>query len=128
MLATLAEQLPFLERHLRVVDSAHDGLPLHVYRNGERREVERVHLPEGSHGPEAMERLWSVEPDGYLHLGGEPVRGPITGTFLVGKTVLPALGQEGQLLAAWSAARLITRRDKNRQKMRREMWSKIQTG
>jgi hypothetical protein len=128
VLTTLGEQLPFLEQNLRVVDSPHDGLPLHVYRDGERREVERLHVPESSPGPEPMQWLWAVEPDGYLHLAGEPVRGPIQGTFLVGKTVLPALGQEGEILAAWSAARLITRRDKNRQKMRREMWSKIETG
>jgi hypothetical protein len=41
---------------------------------------------------------------------------------------LPALGQEGELLAAWSAARLITRTDRRKEQMRREMWSKIELG
>jgi hypothetical protein len=41
---------------------------------------------------------------------------------------MPGLGLEGELLAAWSAARLITRKDRTRQKMRREMWSKFETG
>ncbi|MGC4090935.1 MAG: hypothetical protein QM756_24290 [Polyangiaceae bacterium] len=74
-----------------------------------------------------MERLWSVSPMGYLDLAGEPLRGPIPGTFLVGKTVLPALGQEGELLAAASVARIVTHRDRARQRMRRQMWTKIET-
>ena len=74
-----------------------------------------------------MERLWTVEPSGYLELAGEPVRGPVPGTYLVGKTVLPGLGQEGELIAAWSAARVITGKDRQRQRMRRQMWSKIET-
>jgi hypothetical protein len=74
-----------------------------------------------------MEWLWSVEPPGFLDLSGESVRGPIPGTYLVGKSVLPALGQEGELLAAWSAARLVSKRDRSRQKMRRQMWTKMET-
>ena len=74
-----------------------------------------------------MERLWTVEPGGYLELSGEPVRGPVPGTYLVGKTVLPGLGQEGELIAGWSAARVITNKDRQRQRMRRQMWSKIET-
>ena len=35
---------------------------------------------------------------------GEPVRGPIKNTYLVGKSVLPGLGQEGELMAAFGAA------------------------
>lgn len=128
VLATLFEHLPFLERHLRVVDSPHDGLPLVDYTSGFRREIDRIHLREGVPDPEPMARLWSVEPSGYLGIGGEPVRGPISGTYLVGGTVLPALGQEGELLAAWSAARLVTRKDRGRQKMRHQMWSKFETG
>ena len=74
-----------------------------------------------------MERLWTVDPSGYLDVAGEPVRGPIPNTYLVGKTVLPALGQEGELIAALSAARIITRKDRARQRMRQKMWSKIDT-
>jgi len=127
VMSTLREHLPFLERALSFVDSTHDGLPLWDFRNGARREVERAHLHGAAAGSEPMERLWTVEPAGYLELSGEPVRGPVPGTYLVGKTVLPGLGQEGELIAAWSAARVITGKDRERQRMRRQMWSKIET-
>jgi len=127
VLSTLRDALPFLDQHLLVVDSPHDGLPLYDYRSGSRREIDRVHLHGTGPGAEAMERLWAVEPAGYLDLAGEPIRGPIPNTYLVGKTVLPGLGQEGELMAAFGAAKLITRKDGARQKMRRQMWSKIET-
>ena len=50
------------------------------------------------------------------------------GAFVVGPSALPALGQEGELLAAWSAARIITRTDQRKEHMRREMWSKVELG
>jgi len=127
VLGTLRDALPFLDEHLLIVDSAHDGLPLYDYRSGGRREVDRMHLHGATTGAEAMERLWKVEPTGYLGIAGEPIRGPIPNTYLVGKTVLPGLGQEGELMAAFGAAKLITRKDGARQKMRRQMWSKIET-
>jgi phytoene dehydrogenase-like protein len=127
VLSTLKGALPFLGEHLLIVDSPHDGLPLYDYRTGTRREVDRVHVQGAAPGAEAMERLWTVEPPGYLDIAGEPVRGPIPNTYLVGKTVLPGLGQEGELIAAFGAAKLITRKDGARQKMRRQMWSKIET-
>jgi len=127
VLSTLREHLPFLDRSVSLVDSPHDGLPLWDFRSGSRREVERAHVQGALTAPEPMERLWTVEPSGYLELSGEPVRGPIPGTYLVGKTVLPGLGQEGELIAAWSVARVITSKDGQRQRMRRQMWSKIET-
>jgi len=127
VLGSLRDAVPFLDEHLLIVDSAHDGLPLYDYRSGARREIDRVHLHGTITGAEPMERLWTVEPTGYLEIAGEPIRGPIPNTYLVGKTVLPGLGQEGELMAAFGAARLITRKDGARQKMRRQMWSKIET-
>jgi hypothetical protein len=127
VLETLRSAFPFLDEHLLLVDSVHDGLPLVDFSTGSRREIERLHISEASPGREPMERLWSVDPPGFLGLSGEPVRGPIPNTFLVGPTVLPALGQEGELLAAWSVARLVTRRDKARQRLRQKLWSKIET-
>lgn len=130
VLSTLRTHLPFIEAEAHVIDSPHDGLPLWEYRrsaHGARRhEIDRIHLPGGA-GPEPMEWQWSVDTPGYLELAGEPFRGPVLGTYLVGRTVLPALGQEGSLLAAWGAARAITRKDRTRQKMRRQMWNKIET-
>jgi hypothetical protein len=127
VLEVLRGALPFLDENLVLVDSTHDGLPLYDYRSGARRDVDRIHVSETGATAEPMERLWTIDPPGYLDLGGEPARGPIPSTYLVGKTVLPALGQEGEVLAAWNATRLITRKDKTRQKMRRQMWSKIET-
>jgi phytoene dehydrogenase-like protein len=127
VLRNLFDALPFIERHVLVIDSPHDGLPLWDHASGARREIDRIHLPETTPGAEPMQWQWTVDPPGYLELGGEPIRGPIPGTFLVGPTVCPALGQEGELLAAWGAARIITRKDRTRQKMRRQMWTKVET-
>jgi hypothetical protein len=127
VLASLREVLPFLDEHLVLVDSPHDGLPLYDYQSGKRREVERVHLTGTQAAPEPMERLYRVDRPGYLELSAEPLRGPIPGTFLVGKTVLPALGQEGEVIAGSSAARIITRKDRARQRMRHQMWSRAET-
>ncbi|EYF06252.1 hypothetical protein [Chondromyces apiculatus] len=124
VLDAVSAELPFLERHLRLVDSAHDGLPAWVYEDGRRRLLDRGTLK----GLEPMVRQLEVDPPGYLGLSGEPIRGPIERTLLVGRTVLPALGQEGQLLAAWGAARLVTRTDRRRERMRRDMWSKVEIG
>ena len=127
VLTTLREHLPFLDNHLIAVDSAYDGLPLWDFSSGTRVEIDRVHCKETSPGGEPMDPIWTPQPAGYLGLAGEPLRGPIVGTYLAGKTVLPALGQEGELLAGSSVARLITHKHGGRQRMRRQMWSRIET-
>lgn len=128
VLATVVAELPFVERHLVAVDSVHDGQPAWIYDAGERRRVERFTLQGASSVAEPMVRKLEVDPPGYLGLGGEPVRGPIERTLLVGRSVMPALGQEGQLLAAWAAARLVTKTDRRRERMRRDMWTKVELG
>lgn len=127
-LSVLLAELPFLERHLLVVDSVHDGLPVWVYEGGRRRAVDRAALKGASLTAEPMVRQLEVDPPGYLGLAGEPIRGPIERTLLVGRSVLPGLGQEGQILAAWGAARLVTRTDRQKERMRRDMWSKVEIG
>lgn len=128
VLGTLTQYLPWLDSHLRIVDSPHDGLPVWFYENGKRRDVDRIQLIGGSLRPEPMVRQYQIDAPSFHGLCGEPVRGPIDRTFLIGRSVLPALGQEGELLAAWSAARLITRSDPRREKMRLEMWHKVEIG
>ena len=128
VLSVLVAELPFLERHLLVVDSVHDGLPAWIYEDGKRRAVPRSALRGASSVPEPMVRKLEVDPPGYLGLAGEPIRGPIERTLLVGRSVLPGLGQEGQILAAWGAARLVTRTDRQKERMRRDMWSKVEIG
>jgi hypothetical protein len=144
----LCRELPYLDRHVLLVDSVHDGLPLWRFEpataeasavvdqvQGADRlpklarqpvEVERTALEGAATRAEPMERQLDVDPPGYLGLAGEPIRGPIARTLLVGRSVLPALGQEGLLLAACGAARLVTRSDKRKARMRREMWTKIE--
>jgi hypothetical protein len=117
-----------MRRHLVAVDSPHDGLPLWLYEAQGRREIDRISLRGGSIRPEPMVCQYTVETPTFYGLAGEPLRGPLERSFLVGKTVLPALGQEGELLAACSAARLITRTDPRREKMRLEMWNKVEIG
>lgn len=128
VLDAMTSELPFIERHLVVVDSVHDGLPLWVYDEGRRRALDRASIKGATTSPEPMVRQLDVDPPGYLGLGGEPIRGPIERTLLVGRSVLPGLGQEGQILAAWGAARLVTRTDRKKERMRRDMWSKVEIG
>jgi phytoene dehydrogenase-like protein len=141
----LCQELPYLDRHLVLVDSAHDGLPVWSFEgvNPESpsraatthrlpralpapHEIDRSTLLHGSRRPEPMERQLEVDPPGFLGVGGEPLRGPIERTLLVGASVLPGLGQEGRILAAWGAARVVAHSDKRKARMRREMWTKIE--
>jgi phytoene dehydrogenase-like protein len=132
VIETLRRCLPFIDRHLVVVDSPHDGRPLWAFDpdspGGPRREIERIHLQGSSVSREPMQPVWRLDHPGFLSLAGEPVRGPIPRTLLVGSTVLPALGQEGELLAAWSAANLVTRADGQKERIRRVMWNKVELG
>ncbi len=125
VLDVVRRELPYVERHLVLVDSVHDGLPLWSFENGEKRLVERIELSDAAREIEPMERCLEVDPPGYLGLAGEPIRGPLGRSYLVGGTVLPALGQEGRLLAAWGAARLITRTDRRKERMRKALWTKL---
>lgn len=130
VLSVVEAFLPYIERHYLVIDSPHDGRPVWDFRSGVRKDVDRAGLRAtgGSMEPEPMTARWRVEPPQFHGLGGEALRTPLEGAFVVGPGTLPALGQEGELLAAWSAARLITRTDRQKERMRREMWSKIELG
>jgi hypothetical protein len=126
VVTTLLNQFPFLERHLMLADSTCDGLPVWLYDRGKKTNADRLETRGAANAAEPMPPVLSVEPPGFLGIGAEPLRGPIARTFLVGRSVLPALGQEGELLAAWGVARIITRTDKRRERMRRDMWSRIE--
>lgn len=124
----LVGHLPYLERHLRLVDSPHDGHPVWAYEGGRRQLVDRLKLRGGSMHAEPMESLVASDAWSFDGLSAEPVRGPIERTFLVGPSVLPALGQEGELLAAETAARLVTKADPNRKKMRIDLFGRVELG
>lgn len=121
----VCRELPYMAPHLVLADSVHDGLPVWRYEGGVRREIERVDALVAAR-IEPMDRQIEVDPLGFLGVAGEPVRGPIERTLLCGSSVLPALGQEGRLLAATSAARLVTKTDRRKTRMRREMWTKME--
>jgi hypothetical protein len=114
------------------MDSPHDGAPLFSRLEGrvggELRAVPRTSLRPhgGSVTAELAEAQFHRYDEAYAELGGEPIRTPVDHLLTVGASVMPALGVEGELLAAWGAARLITRTDRKRERMRREMWSKIE--
>jgi phytoene dehydrogenase-like protein len=130
VLEAVEAHLPFLERHYLIIDSPHDGRPLWDFRAGGRREIDRAALRAsgGSLDAEPMVARWRVDSPSFHGLAAEPIRTPLAGAFVLGPSALPALGQEGELLAAWSAARLITRTDRRKERMRRDMWSKIELG
>ena len=124
--------LPFVERHYLVVDSPHDGRPLWDYRSrapGRWSTARSCRASGASLDAEPMipACTW-IHRRGFHGLGGEPIRTPLAGAYVAGRTPLPALGQEGEILAAWGAARMITKTDRRKEKMRREMWSKVELG
>lgn len=130
VLASLREYIPFFDENVELIDSPHDGLPAFSYegRGSSRRkkEIDRVHFGLIAPAAEPMRPRYAIEPLGFKGLAGEPLRGPVEGTYLVGPTVLPALGQEGEALAALSVAQLLTKKDSARQRMRRQLWNKTE--
>jgi len=122
VVAALRTLVPFLDRHVRIVDSPHDGLPIQDLERGEE-----VHPPEPwTRAPDRMEAVYETSASSVLGVTGLPIRLGVKGLLLAGPQAVPGLGFEGLLLAAWSAARLVTKSDRKKEKMRREMWSKIE--
>lgn len=142
VLGAVLEYLPFVERHLLICDSPHDGRPLWDFRDAGGSETRvgnaplslKAHLVDrarlrafgGSLEAESMIPRFRVTPPQLRGLAGEPIRTSLANVFCTGKSTLPALGQEGELLAAWGVARVITRTDRRKEKMLREMWSKVE--
>jgi phytoene dehydrogenase-like protein len=139
VLATIIEFLPFVEKHALVCDSPHDGRPLWDFRKAtpgdpavgpaswalraQSVDRSRLRVTGGSLEPEPMVPRFVVTPPQLHGLAGEPIRTALGNVFVTGRSTLPALGQEGELLAAWGVARVITRTDRRKEKMLREMWS-----
>jgi hypothetical protein len=118
VLAALARVVPFLDRHTLWIESPYDGL------GGED--------PTGAAPPRAvptepMEPLEEFASPGFLGLCGHPLRGDVERLMLPGRQAVPALGMEGELLAALSAARIITRSDPSKERLRVELWSRVES-
>jgi hypothetical protein len=96
--------LPFVERHLLLVHSPHDGVA-----------PEGV---DGEHGngpaPLPMEPMWKMPADRPLGFCGLPHATGVKHLLLASRQVLPGLGVEGELAAGWAAARLVLQTERKR--------------
>ncbi|HEY2744097.1 MAG TPA: hypothetical protein VGL86_05730 [Polyangia bacterium] len=101
----LDKQLPFVDRHLLLVHSPHDGIaPEGV--DGERGSA----LP-----PVPMEPIWAMPRDDRpLGFCGLPHSTGVKHLLLASRQVLPGLGVEGDLAAGWAAARLVLQTERKR--------------
>lgn len=122
ILATLADLVPFLGAHAELVDSPHDGRDAQDLTTGALVPSEEP----WSRGPRTMRPVYGYPVRGLLGVGGLPVRTPLRRLLLCGPHNVPGLGLEGSLIAAWSAARIVTRNDRRREWMRRGLWTRIE--
>jgi Flavin containing amine oxidoreductase len=128
ILESATAHFPFLLAGACAVDSPHDGLPVWILDSGKRRDVPRESLRASgvSAHAEQCPLVYRID-HGDLHgLGGEALRTPLENAYALGPTVLPGLGQEGELLASWAVAQAISDTNKTRDNMRREMWKHIE--
>lgn len=120
LLRGVRELVPFIDDHLVLVDSPHDGL-----------------APDGAHpaldpaalmrrGPATMSPLYSYPVLSPLGLCALPIRTPISRLLFCNTQVVPGLGSEGALLAACSAARVVSWADRSKGWMRRRLWTKVE--
>lgn len=122
ILASLGELVPFLGRHVVLVDSPHDGRPIQHLRD----KVDLLPDEPWTRGPSTMETVYGFPVPGALGVCALPVRTPIKRLLACSPEVVPGLGDEGTFLAAWSAARLVTKSDRRKEWMRRGVWTKLE--
>ncbi len=122
ILRSIEELVPFLREHLLYVDSPHDGLDAEAPR--EKRLIPP--LEPWTRGPEHMRAVYGYPVTTALGTCAMPVRTPVKRLLLCNDQVVPSLGDEGELLAAWSAARIVTRSDRKKEWMRRGLWTKVE--
>ena len=108
------------------------GSPYQI-RNNYRRDIQNIRertimpAPEPwQRGPGTMEPLHGYPVRSAYGLFAMPVRTPVRRLLLCSDQVVPGLGREGAFLAAWSAARVVTRSDRRKEWMRRGLWTKIE--
>jgi hypothetical protein len=102
--ARLEKLLPFVNRHLLLVHSPHDGVA-----------PEGV---DGEHGvgPAAipMDPVWAMPDPRPLGFCGLPHNSGVKHLLLASRQVLPGLGIEGELAAGWAAARIVLQTERKR--------------
>ncbi len=123
VLERTARLVPFLREHLVLVDSPHDGLPP---TTGDGTPLELPEVERYRRGPRSMRGIYGYPVLGALGVCALPVRTPVKRLLMASQHVVPGLGQEGELLAAWSASRVVSRSDRRKERMRRSMWTKLE--
>ncbi|MDH5674652.1 MAG: hypothetical protein OEZ06_21165 [Myxococcales bacterium] len=121
LLEALGGLIPFLDEHVQLLDSPHDGRPPEARDPGENLALD-PHLPRG---PGTMTLIHDYPVSRSFGLCAMPVRTPLKGLLLCSPQVAPGLGAEGQLLAARSAARAVSQNQRGNAWMRKRPWSKV---
>ena len=122
LIESLSDLVPFLRMHLLAMDSPHDGRPPTDCVTGRD-----LACPQPwTRGRRSMPIVYGYPAARALGLCAVPVRAPIKRLLLCNEQVVPGLGLEGTMLAAWSAARVVTRADKKPRWVRRSMWAKAE--
>ena len=122
VLGSLGELVPFLGKHVLLVDSPHDGRDPQDMLTGEPVQPEET-FRRGRH---TMTPIYGYPVATALGSCALPVRTPFKRLLLVNHQVAPGLGTEGDLLAAWSGARIVTKSDRKKEHMRRGLWTKAE--
>jgi len=121
LLGALEEIMPFVRPHVRLVDSPHDG------RDAQLGEGKTASPSEPwTRGPSTMPIVHGYPVRGPLGVAALPVRSPVKRLLSCSPQVVPGLGHEGSFVAAWSAARIVTRSDRKKEWMRRGLWTKAE--
>jgi len=114
ILESLRQINPFIDRHLLLSDSPHDGKPPFDYV----AQQELNAAEPWSRGPQFMPIVYHYPSLFWLNICALPAQLPLTNLTACGEQVMPALGVEGTLMAAWSAAERITRSNRTYRKLR----------
>ncbi len=120
--ASLGDLVPFLGKHVELVDSPHDGRDAQDLEN----QCDRPASDPWSRGPSTMVALNGFPVTSALGVCAMPVRTPVKRLLLCNRQVAPGLGAEGAFVTAWSVARVVTRADRKKEWMRRGLWTKVE--
>jgi len=122
VLGSLAEVVPFLGRHVLTVDSPHDGRELQDLAGRRQIAPERPWV----RGLRTMPKVYGFPVPGPLGLSAYPARTSVKKLLFCSAQAVPALGQEGSFVAATTVARLVTKSDRRKERMRRGLWTKAE--
>ncbi len=122
VVAALSELMPFFGDHIELIDSPHDG-------RGPQDLLAGMSLtPEEpwTRGTSTMRAVFGYPVSTTLGVCALPVRTPVKRLLMCNEQMVPGLGMEGLFLAAWSAAKVVSRSDSKREWMRRGRWGKLE--